>query len=260
MGIGGVMGSSTYGAPGGLSRDSGVGSAMGGFALEIGSGRDRLRPEVAERVEVEEAFNKVYSKMRGRLLLSHLVGPPMRDAAAALFKFRIEVVTNRTWGRVVEAFGITPEEGCLFRLVNRLGEVIGDDSATGASERALARQCIEDFFVAALGNDLDTLMSGTADEVLRKLDLAAFDDVLTKLLTSGLEQLPAKSSVRLPPGAKRLLHAVAADRAIKLCDQFRSRYVGKAHGQIPQVGMSHMLDVLQDAKPQQWFRKAVARS
>jgi hypothetical protein len=245
------MGSGGLGTEGGVSRSNGIGARLGGFWVGRGGG---VRQRDPSRKQVDDALSELYAKLHGRYLAERLCSPALKATAGEVFRhFRVEVLLNRSWDSITERFGIDGGPGCLLRYVNEFalrGEIEGSPSE---AQRSFARQCLEDLFIRALGNNINLYLTGTADAVLAAMDSRVFDDALTAFVGSGLRQLAERTANRLPRGAREALREVTDLHARRLCDRFRARYSGRPFGDLSQVAMTDMFQVLADPAAADWF-------
>jgi hypothetical protein len=179
----------------------------------------------------------------------------MRQAVRVLLEFRIAVVQNRSWDWVAQKYEVVGDQGCLRNFVATLADAVAG-TATTEYQKSFLRQCLESFFIRAVGNNTRLYLTGKADPVLEALggNMQSFDHVLTHFITSGVTQIAAPVFDQLPPESRTLLGELAWSVGEKVCDQFRARYLGKTIAGNVVTSMAQMLDVIDsDAKLKEWF-------
>jgi hypothetical protein len=209
-----------------------------------------------DRSKVKAELSSLYKKLQRSYLIERFSNQALRGVTDEVFKrFRIEVLENREWKTISERLKVDDGPGCLLRYVNAF--VMGSAFPGGASEsqRSFARQCLEDLFIRALGNDIDLYRTGTAEQVLAAIDGRVFDQALTHMISSALNQMAERTAKRLPRGARTKMREVTEEQARDLCDRFRTKYHGKKVGTIPQVTMPDLFHVLSDPAAADWFIK-----
>jgi hypothetical protein len=255
------MGSGGLGSEGGVSRSTG-GTAIGSFSISSGGAGGKIEllhgPAPPKQKAIEKLAEILTSAKRG-YLLDRFLSAHLRHALKAIVTFRIEVLTNRTWDWATKTYAIGPEAGCIVALVDAITQQAGDESTT-EEQRSFTRQCLEDFFVAALGDNFErywTLPASAAIPLLTR-NQALFDHVLDRWLRSGIIQISSKGFAELPPDSRRRLADCAQQVAEKLCDQFRVRYLGKTVEGRAIHKMTDMLDAIaSDPSLQDWFLREI---
>lgn len=246
------MGSGGLGREGGVSRSSGIGGSLGNYK-RAGAGTI-VSSGSPSASQVAVAVTNLFQDLQRRYTVSRFCSRALREAVRTIFQFEIGVVVNRTWDWAEKNYGVTGDAACLARFVNELGVRLPREDAT-EQECGFARQCVEDFFIQAVGNKMLVYTNGTSDQVLKELDKHRnlFQQVVTHCLASGIWRLADRFSSRLPKLAIESLQKWSWDHAVKICNRFRTRYVGQIiDGR--QVGMQDMIDVFStDEGAQDWF-------
>jgi hypothetical protein len=230
-GGGGGGGGGGSGAGGGSSGSGGGGSSSGaggrngnraivkmrGYSFRSGRPTSAEVSAAKARDAVRSAFAKLSRDAR-KYVLAQFCSPMVRRVFEQVFLLAAPVFQDRRWDLVADHFNVGRGRGCLREWVEH---VIGEAAAEEPSlkVRETIRMCLEDFLVTALGNDIDTYLSGDGNAVVQRLDKKVFDSasgyflgaLIWRVLEREIERLPETSEAQLRNASQRLADQIVGE-------------------------------------------------
>lgn len=218
------MGSGTFGGGGGGGGAWGGGGAptisvpqitfRGGRPIAGGGGaggavRDALRKQL----------------QFGDVLATRTFCSPLTDAVyRAIFDVNVVSVLNRDWRPIEKKYGVGPGPGCLVAL----SIAIVDRAAGNEPDKRVieyVRGALDEFFITALRNDMNTFLHGDAEAVFARLDPKVFVSTSAYFLGGLLLQMVLKTIERSASQAE--LKAAAMNVADRVIDAFKATFLHK---------------------------------
>lgn len=121
---------------------------------------------------------------------------------------------------------ISASSGFLFRLVTALMDKHkGLISSIKAQE--MARECIEDFLIRALDNNLELYLYGTCEQVLEKLNRQLFNDTSRYFLGNMIWRVLEREFERHPPEVQTQIQKESQNLADQVIRSFERKFIGR---------------------------------
>lgn len=237
------MGSGSYGGGGG----GGGGWAGGGGGYTFKGGE--VVTKAASAKKIEAAAFETLCKLPKEYLLKQFGSPLIEEAYKKLFDLSLQIFVNHDWAGVSSRYGVDDGPGCLVRWV----EAVVAESAHAEPDvrvRETALSCLEDFLIVALNYDIDVFYSGTADEVMAKIDEKVFKSTSGYFLGHLIWRILERERNATPESVEFQIKEVAQKTADKIIADFEGKYHGK-----DQVTHQQLFSIIRSQSD--WFRKLI---
>jgi hypothetical protein len=151
---------------------------------------------------------------------------PLTDAVyRTLFTLKVIFFVNRDWSPIKKEYGVGPDSGCL----STLARVVVDRAAAKEPDkrvRQVVQLVLDDFLVRTLRGNLNTYISGNAEDVLARLDRKIFDKAPGYFLGFLLLEMVRKTVERPLAELGDRLNDAAQDVADDIIKAFDSTFYG----------------------------------
>ncbi len=216
------MGSGSFGGGGGGGSGGGGRSGGGGYRFKDG----KAVSGGASASKVEKEVQRIRGKLPKDYALKMFCSPLIQAVYAHLFELSVHIFQNRSWKTVTERFGVPSGPGCMLQWVNAvLAQSEGQES--NSKVRDTARIALENFVVAALGNDSDLYIYGTAEQILNALDKKVFDSTSGYFLGFLLHRVIERELEAMTENTEQQIAGVTQQLADKIVHSFESKFWAK---------------------------------
>lgn len=239
----GIGGGGGGGSGGSASVGGGSGYGRVRFGSGGGGGGGGVRVEHADAARMAALSKGVLKKLSSDYLRSHLVTGPAGAIYRELTLLRTDLQVNRKWDGIQARLGVDGGPGCLQRLGAELIRRFTPPS-TETAVRSVARTAVENSLLRMVGDDVSTLLKGTAADVIAALNPRQFDELANLFLGDVLHQLLRTEERELPGTAALGLRGVVQERADAVVRSFERRFKDKSYGDVPQVGYRHLFEIM----------------
>jgi hypothetical protein len=216
------MGSGSFGGGGG-SGGGGGGARLGGYRFKFG----KLISRVPQRSETEKTLRNLRRRKLPRDYVLKMFGSPMvRALYEELFEFSVHIFQNRSWSGIASRYGVPAGRGCLLAWINKVVRQAGE-SEPNSKISDTARLALEDFLVAALGNNLDLYTSGSDKDVLNALDKKKFDSTSAYFLGFLIRRTLERELETAVAVAEQQVRPIAQNVANEIVRNFENKFHAK---------------------------------
>ena len=239
------MGSGSYGGGGGGGGGWAGGGGGGGYTFKGGE----VVTRAASARAIETAAFETLCKLPKEYFQKQFGSPLIEEAYKKLFDLSVQIFVNHDWAGVARRYGVDDGPGCLVRWVEAV-VTESEQAEPDVRVRETALGCLEDFLVVALNYDIDVFYSGTASEVMAKIDEKVFKSTSGYFLGHLIWRILERERNATPEAVEFQIKEVAQKTADRIIADFEAKYYAKdqvTHQQLFSVIRSHP----------DWFRKLV---
>jgi hypothetical protein len=238
------MGSGSFGGAGSGGSGIGAGGTIGHSGYRFRAGR--LISSVISISKAQRKFRKLRQKLP-REYVERIFGSAMiRNLYEDLFKLSVDIFQNRSWNGVTTHYGVPARSGCLLAWAN----VVIDRAAVNEHNSKVAetgRSVLEDFLIAAVGNDPDLYLNGTPENVLKSIDKRMFDGTSENFLALLIRRVLEREIEVVGEGDERQIVDTSNRAAQNIVKDFEKRFYRKA-----QITHRDLFRIIQ--REPDWFR------
>lgn len=176
--------------------------------------------------DIENDVRNIIAALPKEYVEKQFCNPMIRAVYEQLFNLHVEVFQNRSWEGVAKRYGVPDGPGCLRRWSRA---VISQYQTVETNRKAqeVARICMDDFLMLSLNNDVDLFISGSSEEVLKKLRQKVFDSTSGCFLGLMIWRIVERERERLSESKETQLREAAQKRADYVVRRFENKFYAK---------------------------------
>jgi hypothetical protein len=223
------MGSGSFGGGGGgviRAGSGGTGAIGGGGGYRFK--KDKVISTKPLVSKTEKIVKETLAKLPREYALKMFGSPMVRGLYEDLFELAVHIFQNRSWQGLEERYGVPGGPGCLLAWAQSvIARRRSEEPNFKISETA--GLALEDFLMAALGNEIDRYVSGDTTEILEHLDKNRFDSTSSYFLAFLIKRTLARepSFATVPEGTEAQISQIAEQTADRIVRSFESKFYGK---------------------------------